>query len=152
MEQYKSFTPQFRIVSEPSPIRRVKLKSSSEVADYLKELYQSNGDDINVVEHVYVLSLNNANNVTGFMKLGSGTIASSVVDFRVLFKFVIDSLSVSFIVSHNHPSGSLIPSNADIELTKKLKEASRVLDLKLLDHIILSYDGHYSFANESSLL
>jgi DNA repair protein RadC len=130
----------------------VKLKSSNEVADYLKELYQSNGDDINVVEHVYVLSLNNANNVTGFMKLGSGTIASSVVDFRVLFKFVIDSLSVSFIVSHNHPSGSLIPSNADIELTKKLKEASRVLDLKLLDHIILSYDGHYSFANESSLL
>jgi len=152
MHQYKSYVPQFKIVSEPSSIKRVKLISSIEVYEYLKELYHFNGDDINVVEHVYVLSLNNVNNVTGFMKLSTGTTASSSIDFKVLFKFVIDSLAVSFIISHNHPSGSLNPSHNDIEITKKLKEASKTLDIKLLDHIIISYDGHYSFANESSIL
>ena len=152
MVEYKTVISQFRIISEPINLKRVKLSKSSEVREYTIKLFECNLDDINVVECVYVITVNNANNVTGFMKLSQGSITASIVDLRVLFKFVIDSLSSSFFLVHNHPSGKNYPSDSDIELTKKINEASKILGVNFLDHIIITEESYYSFADETSYL
>jgi DNA repair protein RadC len=95
-----------------------------------------------------VLLLNRANGVTGVYEASSGGITGTVADPRLILAAAIKSLSVSIILSHNHPSGNLNPSRADEEFTLKIKEAAKYHDIKVLDHIILTNEGYYSFADE----
>ncbi len=84
----------------------------------------------------------------GIYQLSSGGITGTVVDIRLLFAVVLKSISVGIILCHNHPSGKLKPSETDIQITRKIKNASEYLDIKLLDHLILTPDGSYfSFAD-----
>ena len=110
-------------------------------------LFQKELGDLNY-ENFCVLLLNRANKVVKTVKISDGGITGTVVDQRKVFKIALDNNATSIILGHNHPSGQLTPSDADIQLTKKMKEAGVVLDLPVLDHIIVGDGNYYSFADE----
>ena len=96
--------------------------------------------------------LNRANAVLGLLQLSKGGISGTVTDLRVLFQAAIKANVLGFVAAHNHPSGNLNPSESDLKLTRKIKDAGVMLDLQLLDHIILTADGnYYSFADNGNL-
>ena len=99
-------------------------------------------------EEFWVLYLNNSNKVIHKSQLSKGGITGTVVDVRLLFKTALEHNSVSIILTHNHPSGKLQASDADKDITKKLKIAGEQLDIKVLDHIIITENGYLSFQDE----
>jgi DNA repair protein RadC len=99
-------------------------------------------------EEFWILLLNRFNKVIDKQKISQGGISGTVTDIRIILKMAIEKLASALIVCHNHPSGNFTPSESDISITKKLKEAGALMDISLLDHIIIT-DGHYySFADE----
>lgn len=100
-------------------------------------------------EEFWILQLNRANHIIGRSRISTGGVAGTVVDSKMVFKPAIEVLATSIILIHNHPSGNLKPSQADIQLTSKLKEAGKHLDIAVLDHIIIAHSGFYSFADEN---
>ena len=102
-------------------------------------------------EEFWVLYLNNSNKVIRKIQLSRGGITSTMVDVRLLFKKAVALASVGIIVCHNHPSGKLKPSEADKDLTKKIKDAGKTLDIKLLDHLIITQKDYFSFADNGIL-
>lgn len=102
-------------------------------------------------EEFWVLFLNNSNRVINMMQLSKGGLTGTVVDLRMLFKKAMELLSVAIIICHNHPSGKLIVSDADKNLTHKIKKASEMFDIKLLDHIIITEKSYLSFVDEGIL-
>jgi len=99
-------------------------------------------------EEFWVLYLNNSNKVIYKSQLSKGGITGTVVDVRLIFKTALEQNAISIILTHNHPSGKLQASDADKEITKKLKVAGEQLDIKVLDHIIITETGYYSFQDE----
>ena len=110
-------------------------------------LLQKELGDLNY-ENFCVLLLNRANKVLKTVRISDGGITGTVVDPRKVFKIALDNNATSIILGHNHPSGQLTPSDADIQLTKKMKQAGEMLDLPVLDHIIVGDGNYYSFADE----
>jgi len=110
-------------------------------------LLQKELGDLNY-ENFCILLLNRANKVLRAVKISDGGITGTVVDPRKVFKIALDNNATSIILGHNHPSGQLAPSDADIKLTRKLKEAGEMLDLPVLDHLIIGDGNYYSFADE----
>ena len=104
-----------------------------------------------VHEEFWLLLLNRANEVFARERLSIGGISGTVVDIKLVLKTALDARASGFIAIHNHPSGNLEPSRADIELTEKLKQGGRILDLPMLDHLIVSERGYFSFADEGML-
>jgi len=102
-------------------------------------------------EEFWVLFLNNSNKVLAKTQISKGGLTATVVDIRLLFKRAIELASVGMIVCHNHPSGKLEPSQADKQLTEKIKRAGTTLDIKLLDHLIITEKWYFSFADEGIL-
>ncbi|PQJ74990.1 RadC family protein [Polaribacter gangjinensis] len=102
-------------------------------------------------EEFWVLFLNNSNKVLAKHQVSKGGMTATVVDIRLLFKQALELFSVAIIVCHNHPSGKLKPSDADIQLTQKIKNAGNTLDIKLLDHLIITEKAYFSFADEGIL-
>lgn len=102
-------------------------------------------------EEFWVIYLNQSNKIIAVENLSKGGIAGTVVDHRLLFKKALEQTAVSIILCHNHPSGNMQPSEADIRLTKKITEAGNMLDIKVLDHIIIAGDNYYSFADEGKM-
>ena len=102
-------------------------------------------------EEFWVLFLNNSNKVLAKTQISKGGLTATVVDIRLLFKRAIELASVGMIVCHNHPSGKLEPSQADKQLTEKIKRAGATLDIKLLDHLIITEKWYFSFADEGIL-
>ena len=101
-----------------------------------------------IYEEFWVLYLNNSNKVIYKSQLSKGGITGTVVDVRLIFKTAFEQNAVSIILTHNHPSGKLEASEADKEITKKLKLAGEQLDVRVLDHIIITETGYYSFQDE----
>ena len=99
----------------------------------------------------WVLYLSNANKVIYKNKLSSGGLTGTLVDVRILFKKALELSAVAIILSHNHPSGTLKPSQADISLTKKIQSAGKTLDIKVLDHLIITEKDYFSFADDNLL-
>lgn len=102
-------------------------------------------------EEFWVLMLNKASEVFSRERLSTGGMAGTVVDVKILFKTALESRAAAVIAIHNHPSGSLQPSQADIDLTRRLRKAGELLELPLLDHLIVSERGYFSFADEGML-
>ncbi|WP_339915820.1 JAB domain-containing protein [Yeosuana marina] len=133
-----------------STSKAVTIKSSKDAAALIIKHW--NRDTIAVQESFKVLLLNNANKVKGIYQVSTGTISGTLVDIRILFAVIIKSLSVGVILTHNHPSGKLLPSEADKQLTQKIKKAASFFDVKVLDHLIITPNGdYYSFADECIL-
>jgi len=99
-------------------------------------------------EEFWVLYLNNSNKVIHKCQLSKGGLTGTVVDVRLIFKTAFEYNAISIILTHNHPSGKLLASDADIQITKKIKEASKHLEINVLDHIIVTEKGFYSFNDE----
>jgi len=123
---------------------RLQVKSSRSAADALRLVYPG----MEHREYFYLLLLNRANKILGYYQVSSGGITGTVVDPRLVFQAAIKANASSMILAHNHPSGQLIPSDADLSLTKKLKAAGEIMDIQVLDHIILTEESYYSFADE----
>jgi DNA repair protein RadC len=102
-------------------------------------------------EEFWILLLNKANEVFARERLSSGGMSGTVVDVKMVLKAAIDGKAAAFIAVHNHPSGNLQPSQADIDLTRKLKQSGALLDLPMLDHLIISERGYFSFADEGQI-
>jgi DNA repair protein RadC len=103
------------------------------------------------VEEFVIICLNRANRIPGRARVSSGGLSGTVADPKVIFQIGLKSNASSIILAHYHPSGNLQPSETDIRLTRKNKEAGLILDLQVLDHIILTCKGYYSFADEGTL-
>ncbi len=101
-----------------------------------------------MVEQFKVLFLNQANKVLGIYEVSTGGITGTVADPRVIFAAALKANCCAIIISHNHPSGNLKPSRQDEELTQKIKQGGQLLDIKLLDHIILTAEEYFSFGDE----
>ncbi len=96
-------------------------------------------------EEFWIVLLNRASHIVGKHRISSGGVAGVLVDAKMVFRPAIEVLATSMILVHNHPSGQLRPSEQDIILTKKLKEAGKVLDIQVVDHLIIAHSGYYSF-------
>jgi DNA repair protein RadC len=123
-----------------------QIQSSTDAANLFRKIFDS--DTIDWVESFVMLCLNRGNKVVGFYKVSKGGVTGTVADPRVIFTCALNCLATYIIVAHNHPSGNLKPSRADEELTTKIKEGGKLLDIKLLDHVILTEESHFSFADE----
>jgi DNA repair protein RadC len=102
-------------------------------------------------EEFWLLILSNSLNLLKAEKISSGGVTGTVADPRIIFRLALEQLGSSIILVHNHPSGNLEPSHADIQLTKKLTEAGRLLDITVQDHLIFGNDGYYSFADKGEM-
>ena len=129
-----------------SSLEKAVITSSTEIANYLRIALKDYRHEV-----FAVIFLNRANKINHFEIISHGGITGTVADPRVILKKALEEDAVSLILSHNHPSGSLKPSRADEALTVKIKEAARLLDIRVIDHIIVSEDGYYSFADEGLL-
>jgi hypothetical protein len=123
-----------------------KITSSKDCAELFRKIFDA--DTFLWSEEFIILCLNNSNRVLGFYKLSSGGITGTVVDVRMVYTIALKSCATSIIIAHNHPSGRLLASDADKEITQKLKQAGQMLDIKLLDHIILTDTGYLSMQDE----
>lgn len=128
------------------PSERVKITCSNDAAEAFRELWSQS---MEYKESFYAMYLNRNNKILGIHKVAEGGICGTVVDVRCVFQVALKANACSVIVSHNHPSGNEIPSEADKTITRKIKEAGKFLDIPLLDHlIILPDEGYTSFADE----
>lgn len=102
-------------------------------------------------EEFWCITLNRSNKVIKTIPISEGSISGTVADPKKIFKLALENNAASIIIAHNHPSGSLKPSNSDIKLTEKCKEAGKFLELPVLDHIIVGNDKYFSFADEGMI-
>ena len=103
-------------------------------------------------EEFWVLYLNNANCVIHENRLSKGGITGTLVDVRLVLRKALEVGAVALILAHNHPSGTLKPSTADRDLTKKIQQSAQLMDIKILDHLIITREDYYSFADQNLLL
>jgi len=123
-----------------------KVSNSQSAYDYMRQYMM----DLTVEEfHVILLSKNNA--IIKAVNVSKGGVGTTIVDVKVLFKIALENLASGIVLAHNHPSGNLQPSQEDILITQKIKEGATLLDISVLDHIIFTNDGYYSFADEGIL-
>ena len=128
---------------------RPQINSSSDAYSLLKQVWEEG--KIDFVEQFKVLLLNRANKVIGLVNVSTGGVSGTVADPKIIYVAAIKANACAIIISHNHPSGQLKPSRADEELTQKIKNAGSFLDIKLLDHLIVSEEAYFSFADEGLL-
>ena len=143
--EFKGKLPEITLKYKSGDVNRLKIKNSKSAFNVLKKLYDS--DTINYCETVIVLFLNKANNTISWIKLNQGGMTGTIIDTRMLFSAALNCGATSFILSHNHPSGNVKPSESDKKITKKIKEAGIIMDIEMIDHIIVSNKVFFSFAD-----
>ncbi len=156
MESRITASPVFQVAeieliykSKVKASERPMVSTSKDAYEVLKHCWDEN--KIDLLEQFKILLLNRGNKVLAVYEVSSGGITGTIADPRLIFTAALKANTVSIILAHNHPSGSLKPSRADEELTSKIKEAGKFLDIKVLDHIVLSSDSYFSFADEGLL-
>lgn len=135
--------------SKIKPSEMYKITSSADCFEYFNQVF--NADTIEHHEEFIILLINRAAKVLGWVKISSGGVAGTVVDQRLIFQAAINANASSIIVAHNHPSGNLRPSESDLRITKTLVESGKILEITVLDHLILTAEGYYSFADDGVL-
>jgi DNA repair protein RadC len=126
--------------------KNLRVTDSKSVANYLQPMLADLDQEV-----FYVLFLNRNNELQAEQQIFKGGISATIIDPRLVFKEAIAHLSSALIIAHNHPSGSLTPSQADISITRQLKEGGELFGIQVLDHLIISRRGYYSFADEGML-
>lgn len=125
---------------------RTKITSSADAYNFIYPFLQTIDH-----EQFYILAVNRANIIIGTHLLSKGGITGTVADIKLLFNYLICKKAIGFIVAHNHPSGNITPSENDKRLTQQIKEASKLLEMTLMDSIIVGDDKYFSFADEGLL-
>ncbi len=128
---------------------RPRVESSRQVYEVFAKVWDQ--DRIEFVEDFKVMLLSRANRVLGIVNISSGGTAGTVVDVKLVYAAAIKANSSSVVLAHCHPSGNLLPSEQDKRLTQRIKKAGEILDIPVLDHLILTAEGYYSFADEGEL-
>ena len=133
------------------PSERIKIEDSKKVYEVLKTVY-----DYNKIEHkesFYAMYLNRANKILAVILISEGGTSACLVDVKLIFQAALKLNASGIILSHNHPSGQLQPSNADIQITNKVKEAAKLLEMQVIEHIIVTPedDKYYSFADNGQI-
>ena len=123
----------------------VTICRSIDAANFIRQFYS---DDIEIFESAFILLLNRANKTIGYAKISQGGVAGTVIDVKLICKYVVDSLASSVILCHNHPSGNLTASNEDKNISNKLNDALKLLDCILMDSIILTKENYLSLKDE----
>jgi DNA repair protein RadC len=133
--------------------RAIEFKTDSRVKSS-REVYERFLEFMSDLRHeeFWVMCLSRSNNVLSIGKVGEGGLSSTVVDPKKVFRLALDNNAASVIVAHNHPSGNLSPSGEDNKLTEKLQQCGKMLDCPLLDHIIVTDNGYYSYADEGFMV
>jgi len=148
-EQSKQFQVaeiQLSYKSNVKPSLRPRITSSRDAYQVLRQSWDDGR--LELVEQFKVMFTNRANKVLGIFEVSTGGMTGTVADPKLIFVAALKSGATGVLLAHNHPSGNLTPSQADIELTKKIKEGGKLLEIQLLDHIILTSESYYSFADE----
>lgn len=127
---------------------RAVLSDAKSAADFARNFY---GADISIFESFFLIMLSQNNTTIGYAKISQGGVAGTVVDTCMVAKYAIDTLARSVVLVHNHPSGSLIPSRHDREITRNVSEALELFQVRVADHIILTKDGYHSFKQSEEL-
>jgi len=133
-----------RLVKEPTDLLSGKITTSSMAHEFALSLYD---DDMEIYESFFVLFLNRANVITDYTKLSQGGCTGTIVDPKLILKYAIDNLTQAVILVHNHPSGNTSPSEADKSLTDKMVKLLNTFEIQVLDHIIVTVRGFFSFAD-----
>lgn len=150
MEEYKSTIPEITLKYKTGNIKKVKIRCSRDVADYLRLMYDA--DTLEISESAIVVFLNRANNSIGWIKISQGGISGTVMDVRLILATALKCGASGLILSHNHPSGNLDPSEADSKLTQRIKQSCELMEIQLLDHVILvPGEDYYSYADNGML-
>jgi DNA repair protein RadC len=131
---------------DTDPLKKDRIRYSKEAFDILKPFMM----DLDH-EQFWMICLNRNQEVAKIIQISTGGVTGTIADPKIIFKHALEHLASCIILSHNHPSGNLSPSQADIKLTKQLSEGARLLDMTLSDHIIFSNNGYFSFADENML-
>ncbi len=124
------------------------ISSSKDAEKLLRSMWS---DSMEFKEEFYILILNRANRVKGYYKVSEGGTAGTVVDPKIVFSVALKCQASGIILAHNHPSGNSQPSESDRQLTKKIKEGGKLLEIQILDHIIITAESYYSFADEEDM-
>jgi DNA repair protein RadC len=135
--------------SNVKPSLRPKVNASRDAYNIFLENWDST--KIELCEQFKVLLLNRSNKAIGIFEASSGSVTGTVADPKLIFASAIKANACSLIIAHNHPSGNLVSSQADIALTRKIKEGGKLLEIPLLDHLIITTESYFSFADEGML-
>ena len=126
---------------------RMKVTGSKDTADAFRIFWPA----YEHIEFSYLLMLNRQNQILGYHQLSKGGMTGAVIDVRVIFQVALKACATSLILAHNHPSGNLETSDADRKISRQIKEAGKILDIPLLDHLIMTTDSFLSMADEGLL-
>jgi DNA repair protein RadC len=148
MKTYKSTVDFVSLRKQKSDIKRARITCSEDAANYIRQFYF---DDLDICESFFLLLLSIRNSTIGYAKISQGGVTGTVVDVKIIAKYIADTMAKGIVVAHNHPSGVVNPSKKDFEVTQKIKEVAMIFDSVLVDHIILAEDSYYSFADESNI-
>ena len=135
--------------SNIKPSLRPKVNASRDAYKILLENWDS--EKIELVEQFKVLLLNRANKAIGIFEASTGSVTGTVADPKLIFASAIKANACGLIIAHNHPSGNFKPSQVDIDLTRKVREGGKLLEIPLLDHLIVTTEGYFSFSDEGIL-
>lgn len=137
---------EIQVSYKPNKIVSSKIATSFDAVQIIRKFW--NEETIEMQEEVKVILLNNSNCVLGIYNLSKGGITSSLVDIRLVLSVALKCLAQGIILVHNHPSGNLKPSSADLDIVKKLKESCKIMDINLFDSIIITKESYMSFADD----
>jgi DNA repair protein RadC len=134
---------EFSLKYNKTEIDSRQITNSLDTSEVLRQVF--NKDELNIYECFYILLLNQSLKVQGFAKISQGGVSQTTVDTKLIAKYAIDSLASSVVLAHNHPSGNTTPSGQDKRLTDNIVKALQLLEVKVIDHIILTDNDYYSF-------
>ena len=141
--------PEIEIKVTLSKGEKIKIGNSQDAYNVFKDLFDPN--TLVWSEEMILLAVNRNNEIYAWRRISSGGTTGTVCDPKVIFSILLNCGASAFILAHNHPSGTLIPSAQDISITKKLVNGGEILDINLLDHLIIGHDNYYSMADNQEL-
>jgi DNA repair protein RadC len=147
METYKKLD-RYTLRKVEEDIPREKIISPEDAAAYIRKFY---GEDLEIYESMFLLLLNRSNTTIGYAKISQGGVVGTVVDIKIILKYVVESLATGAILAHNHPSGNLMISDQDVRISNDVKQAMKILDSQLIDSIIITKEGYTSLSVEGRL-
>ena len=142
---YSENLPEIKLQLTKSTFIKAKIKNSSDGAKILRPLFE---DSIEIYESMFAIFLSRSNETIGWLRVSQGGLSGTVVDNRLILNAAIGSLCSGIIIAHNHPSGNTKPSDADLNVTQKLKNACSILEINLLDHLIITADSYLSLSDD----
>ena len=142
----KSQVSEIQVSYTPNLLVDMSIKNSKKSFELILNEWEL--ETLQMQEEVKIILLNRSNKVLGIYSLAKGGLTSCIVDVRIILSIALKTLATGIILVHNHPSGNLKPSKADLDIIKKLKNSCDLLDISLLDHLIITKDNYFSFADE----